>query len=797
MLIAAIRHTLRGMRRSPGFAAVAIATLALGIGANAAVFSVADAMLIEPLPFERSERLVSLWEARTSEGHGSSVAPANLAEYQAARSLSHVAAYTRISKSLTGAGEPEQLRGEAVTWNLFDTLGVRPALGRTFRPEEDRRGAARVVILTHSVWRRRFGADPAALGRAIVLNDEPHDIVGVMPEWYRPLSQLYSGHTIDFFAPAAQTVDLVGDRVGQSISAVARLAPGMSIAHARAELEGISGDIGVRFPAAAGLTARLAPLRDLFVGDLRLSLIVLLSAAGLVLLIACVNVANLMIVRGMGQQREVAIRMAVGATSTRILQDLALRGMVLSIIGGAAGLACGLWTRDLLVTIAPATFPALDGLALNWRVFAVTAAFSIAAGTLAGLAPALHVDQRGVAMVLLAGALTTSASRSIARWRGLLMAAEVAAALMLAIGAGLLVRSLARLMAVDLGFEPRGVLLMTLRPPETRYPDQAARARLFAEIELRIAAIPTVDAVSFASEFPLRGGGTRRFLAAGAEVRAGYQIVSPGYFATLGIPLRRGRGLTRDDRKGTPPVAIVSESFARRFHPGDPLGQRLGGSPLPTDFTIVGIVADMRRDGKAANLTPQVYVSAAQTDAYSMRLSEIAVRGDGDPYSLVPSIQRAIWSVDRDQPITHIQTLDGAVAQTMAGHRFNMTLLSALAGLAFLLAVVGVYGVVAHAAAQRTREIGIRMALGADRHRVVALVAAGALKWVMAGLAAGLAGAAVAARFMKAMLFGVAPHDFATFAAAGLLMALVAIVASYLPARRAAGIDPASTLRAE
>ena len=811
MLLTAIRHTFRLIRRSPGFAAVAVATLALGIGANAAVFSVADAILLEPLPYSQPERLVRLWEARTAEQRASSVTPVKLAEYRAARSLSHVAGYTRMSKSLTGAGAPEQLRGEAVTWNLFDTLGVQPALGRTFRPEEDQPAGARVVVLTDDVWRRRFGGDAAILGKTIVLNGEPHEVVGVMPAGYQPLSQLRSGYTIHFFAPAARTVDFVDPGATHSISVVARLAAGVSIDQAGAELEGISRAIAVRFGADAGMTARLAPLRDLVAGDLRVSLFVLSSAAGLVLLIACANVANLMIVRGIGQQREVAIRMAVGATPARLVRELALRGLVLGVIGGAAGLACGLWTRDLLVALAPVTFPALDGLELNWRVVAVTSAFSIAAGTAAGLAPALQLRRGTVAPALQAAALTTSGAASVARWRGLLMATEVAAALMLAIGAGLLVRSLATLTAVDLGFEPRGVLVLTLRPPETRYPDHAARTRLFTVIEERIAALPMVEAVSFASEFPLRGGGTTAFVIDGARVRAGYQTVSPGYFATLGIPLIRGRGLTPDDRDAASDAAVVSESFARRFHPRAAIGQRfhrstsltagrstsLTASPKPSEFTIVGIVGDARRDGKSADMTPQVYISAANANAPANPLAEIAVRAGGNPYALVPSIERAIWSVDPDQPITNVQTIDDAVAETMAGRRFNMTLLGTMAGLAFLLALIGVYGVVAHAAAQRTREIGIRIALGADRQRVVALVVAGSLKWAVAGMAIGLAGALVAGRFMRALLFGVAPHDAATLAGAGLLMAVVALGASYIPARRAASLDPASALRAE
>jgi putative ABC transport system permease protein len=796
MLFDAIRHTLRLLKRAPGFATVAVATLALGIGANAAVFSVADAILLEPLPYANPDRLVRLWEARTPEQRATSVAPAKLAEYRAVRSLSHVAGFTRISKSLTGAGPPEQLRGEAVTWNLFETLGVQPALGRAFRPEEDRSGGARVVILTDGVWRRRFGTDPAILGKTIVLNGEPHEVVGVMPEKYQPVSQLRSGYTIHFLAPAAQTVNFTAlDE--QSITAVARLAPGVSVAQARAELEAASKETGRRVAANTGLVARLAPLGDLVVGDLRVSLMVLLAASALVLLVACVNVANLMIVRAIGERREVAIRMALGATRGRIMRELGLRGIVFGVIGGAAGLGCGLWTRDALVALAPVTFPALDGPALSWRVLAVMAALSIGAGTLAALAPALHTGRGAVVPALQAGAITTSGARSITRWRGVLMAAEIAAALMLAVGAGLLVRTIERLAAVELGFEPRGVLVMTMRPPDGRYPDQPSRARLFGEIEQRIAAILNVEAVSFASEFPLRGGGTTLFLVDGEQVRAGDQFVSPGYFATLGIPLTRGRGLSADDRNGTAPVAVVSQSFARRFRARDPLGQRFRRARQTGDYTVVGIAADTRRDGKAADMTPQVYLSVAQTDVYTTRLSEIAVRTVGDPYLLVPSIQRAIWSVDRDQPITNIQTLDGAVAETMAGRRFNMTLLTALAGLAFLLATVGVYGVVAHAAAQRTREIGIRIALGADRYRVVGLVVAGTLKWAAAGTAAGFAAAIGAARFMTTLLFGVTPYDGWTFATAGLSIVLVALGASYIPARRAARIDPVRALRAE
>ncbi len=813
MLVHQIRYTLRTLRRAPGFTAIAILTVALGVGANTAVFSVVDGVLLRPLAYAHPDRLVKISEVPASRRVSSryDVEAASLQHYRLARSFEGLAGYNRMSRSLTGSGDPVQVRGEEVTTNLFAVLGASAAIGRVFGPDEDDPGGRHVVILTDAFWRATFGGDRAIVGRTLRFNGEPYVVIGVMPPRFRALSEHRSGFTISFFMPAA--FDGAGASGGRrSISVVGRLRPDASIDGAREELRGLSDDLGRRSPnTRRGLTTVVTPLLDAIVGDVRPSLLVMLAAVGLVLVIACVNLANLLIVRAIGQGREVAIRMAIGATRAQLTIDLALRGLILGVFGGAAGLLCGVWTRNLLASLAPITMPRMDDLALSPRVLAVTFALAAITGIVAGLLPAVQLWRGDAAPTLRASALTTSGVRSVARWRGLLMAAEIAAALTLAVGAGLLVRSLMRLAAVDLGFVAEDVLLFTVNPPDTKYRDEASRVALFEEIERRVAAIPGVASAAVANEFPLRGGGQSRVIIAGDAAtggedvrRAGFQAVSPGYFATLQIPLVRGRLLAAGDRAGAPPAAVVSETFARRFLAGrDPIGQRFresqpgAGSP---ELTIVGVVRDARRDGPSADLIPLVYVAAAQPDTYRERthLFEVAVRAAGtDPHALLRAIQQAVWSIDPSQPITNVLTLNEVIAGSTAERRFNMTLLSAVAILALGLAIVGVYGVVAHAAAQRTREIGIRLALGAARHHVLSLVIASSLRWAVLGVAVGLAGAYAGTRFLAALLFGVTPTDPATFAGLAALMLGVAAVASYLPARRAASVSPMSALRAD
>jgi predicted permease len=814
MLIHQIRYTLRTLRRTPGFTAMAVLIVALGVGANTAVFSVVDGVLLRPLPYAQPDRLVKLSEvpaARRVSAARYDTDAASLQHYRLARSFEALGGYNRMSWSLTGSGDPAQIRGEEVTTNIFAVLGASAAIGRVFGPDEDDPGGRHVVILTDAFWRARFGGDRAILGRTLTFNGEPYEVIGVMPPRFRALSEHRSGYTISFFTPAAFD-DAAASGRRRSISVVGRLKPGASIESAREELRTLSDDLSRRRPDThRGLTAVITPLHEAIVGDVRPSLLVMLGAVGLVLAIACVNLANLLIVRAIGQGREVAIRMAIGASHAQITIDLALRGLILGVLGGATGLVCGLWTRNLLASLAPITMPRMDDLAFSPRVLAFTFALATITGIAAGLLPAVQLWRGDAAPSLRATAATTSGARSIARWRGLLMSAEIAAALTLAVGAGLLVQTLMRLAAVDLGFQAQNVLLFTVAPPDTKYRDEAARVALFEEIERRVASIPGVASAAVANEFPLRGGGQYRVTIAGDAAsgddsvrRAGFQAVSPGYFATLRIPLVRGRLLAAVDRAGAPPAAVVSESFARRFLAGrDPIGQRFRESQIGADspeLTIVGIVRDARRDGPGADLIPLVYLAAAQPETYSERthLWEVAVRATGtDPRALLPAIQRAVWSIDPVQPITNVLTMDDVIAGSTAERRFNMTLLSAVAILALGLAIVGVYGVAAHAAAQRTREIGIRIALGAGRRHVLSLVIASGLRWALLGVVVGLAGAYAGTRVLAGLLFGITPTDLGTFAGLAALMLGLAALASYVPARRAASLNPISALRGD
>ena len=805
MLFQHLRYTLRLLRKSPGFTAVAVLTLALGIGANTAVFSVVDAVMLRPLPYTAPGRLVSLWETNDQRpGSRNNVAPANLVDYtRANRTFDGLAGIASTSMSLTRAGAPEQLLGEAVTASLFAVLDVAPAIGRPFLAEEDRPGGEHVVILSDALWRGRFAADPNIAGRSIMLNGEPYEVVGVMPASFRPLTQYRSTVPVVFFVPAAYPDELLANHGDHEISVVGRMKPGVTIEQAQADLRTISEDLGRRFPDTnQSVRALIRPLNDDIVRDVRVSLLVMFGAVGLVLLIACVNIANLLIVRAIGQRQEIAIRMALGASRGQIAIEMVTRALVLGAIGGAAGLLCGVWTRDALVAMAPASIPRLDQLAVSPRVLGVTIVLSLATGLLAGVLPALQTSRVDVTPTLKGAGLGASSERTIMRWRGVLMAAEVAAALVLAVGAGLLVRSLMHLNAVGLGFDTDRVLTLNVRLPETKYTDQRMRAAFFQELAGRVRAIPGVQHVAFANQFPMRGGWGGSFAMNGPSgvirADADFQAVSPDYFATLGIPLVRGRLLTEADRDGSLRVAVVSQTFVRRFlGDRDPIGRQFSRSDGAPAITIVGVVGEVRRDGKEAALFQQVYLPAAQTDLYPVRLASLAVRATGDPHVLVSGIQRAVWSIDPDQPITSVRTLDEVLSIASAQRRFNMTLLVSFAGLALALALVGVYGVVAYAVAQRTREIGIRVALGATRRDVVALVVKSGAMWSIAGIVAGLAGAFATSRLISGLLFGVTAGDPATFVTIAAVMVAVALTASYVPARRAASLDPVTALRSE
>jgi putative ABC transport system permease protein len=806
MLVHNIRYTLRLLRRSPGFTATALVTLALGIGANTAVFSVVDGVILRPLPYPEPHRLVSLWENNTRlDPPRSNVAPANLVDYvRSTRTFDGLAGYASTSMSLTKTGTPEQLLGEAITWNYFGVVGTQPALGRAFLPEEDRAGSGHVVILTDALWRARFAGNPDILGRTITLNNESYEVVGVTPPGFQPLTQFRSTVPVVFFVPAAYPDALLANHGDHEIGVVARLKDGVTLAQAQADLDGVTADLARRFPDSnQTVRALVAPMAADIARNVRTSLLVMLGAVGLVLLIACANLANLLIVRAIGQRQEVAIRMAIGATRGQVAAQMLTRDLVLGLLGGAAGLLLGIWTRDVLVALAPSSIPRLDHLTLSGRVLGVTAALSALAGLLAGAVPAIQMSRGDAVPALKGAAANASGARAILRWRGALMAAEIAAALMLAVGAGLLIRSLGRLNAVELGFQTENVLTFLVRLPDAKYATPRERHAFFEALAPRVQALPGVRQVAFANQFPMRGGWGSGIRVAGVpaddQTSADFQAVSPSYFAALGIPLLRGRLLEETDRDGALRVAVVSETFVKRYANGrDPIGLTFsrGGREGPA-ITIVGVVAEIRRDGREAEIAPQVFLSAAQTELYPVRLASVAVRAAGDPRALVPGIQRAVWAIDPDQPITSVRTLDEVLVLASAQRRFTMTLLSWFAALAVGLALVGVYGVVAYAVAQRTREIGIRVALGASRRDVVSLVVRSGLAWALGGIAAGLAGAVAISRAMATLLFEIGPDDPATFATIAIAMLAVAFSATYVPALRAARVDPLVALKGD
>jgi putative ABC transport system permease protein len=651
------RHAFRGLRKAPGFTAVAVATLAVGLGMNVAVFSLVHAVMLRSLPYAEPDHLVSLWEESTRQqpaqfstsgaslggqtAQRTTVAPANLADYAQSPAFADLASFDGAAKNLTGLGTPERLQGEAVSANFFEVLGVKLALGRSFLPEEDRDGAAGAVVLTDYFWRVRLGADTGVLARSITLDAQPYQIVGVLPPGFQSPAQLTLPDRIEFYVPAAYSKELLSSRGDHEVNVIARLRPGMRLRQAQADLDVISAGLGKQFGASnRNIRAAIAPLSADIVRSVRQSLWILLGASALIVLIACVNLANLMLVRATRRQHESSVRMALGAGRWSLVRQFLAESLTLAGAGCAAGLAVGFVLMRLLVWLAPQNIPRIQNVSMDWQVFAAAAAVAILTGLVFGVGPAWQSSQSKPADALKTSARSTGA-RAQARWRSALTAAEIALSLILLVGAGLLLHSFVRVMGVDLGFQPERVLAVGVNLPDVRYSNADRRLGFFEELERRVTALPGVEAAAFANRLPLRGGwGSGLTLESSPDAlrKADFQAVSPGYFETLGMGLERGRLLVRADRKGQPPVAVVNQAFARRFLPGtDAIGRRFHRSSQPW-LTIVGVVNDIRRGGKTGEINPQVYLSAAQTDLYPVRLADFAVRTRTDPRQLVNAV---------------------------------------------------------------------------------------------------------------------------------------------------------------
>ena len=791
----------RRLRRAPGFTLAATATLALAIGANAALFALVDAVVLRPLPYPDAHRLVALVEA--VGGSRNAIAPANIADYRVP-ALESLAAWHFEEIDLSEGGRPETLFAHAVTQDFFAVLGKGPTLGRAFLPEEDREGGAKVVILSDGLWRGRFAADPTVVGHTIRLDRQAYQVVGVLPPDFSPPAGM-AGRTISLYVPAAFPAELLANRGDHETNLVARLSAGASLDEARAEIRAVSERLAREFPDTnRDVRAELVPLDRDVTRAVRGSLLLLWAAVAAVLAIACLNVANLQMVRALSRLREMAITNALGASRARLVAGLLVESLLLAGVGGVLGTALAHGLLAGLVALAPSGTPRIAAAALDGRVLGFTLALTLATGVLFGLLPALAATRSISAGVLQTGGREHS-SRVVLRFRGALVTGQVALALVLLLGATLVVRSMLRLNAVALGFETERVVAARVNLPPLRYPDAARRLAFFEELERRLRARPGVEAVAFANALPLRGGwGTAVELegrpASGARGTddADAQAVSRDYFHTLGVPLLRGRAFAEGDREGAPYVALVNEDFARLFSPqASILGGRVRRGDKAPWIEVVGVVGSLHRDGLDAELTPQIYLPAAQTGIYPVRLADVAVRGDGGPGALAALVRAEVQALDPEQPISRVMGLDEALARGVAPRRFGLALLAGFALTALVLTLVGIYGVAAYSVGQRTPELGVRMALGADGGSIRRLVVRSVLGQVAAGVVVGLPLALVATRALQGLLFEIAPTDPASFALVPVLLLGAGLAAALGPARRAARVDPVAALRWE
>jgi putative ABC transport system permease protein len=801
-LLQDLRYGARMLMKNPGFTLVAVLTLALGIGANAAIFSVINSVLLRPLPYPQPERLVWIWGTNPSadiKQEGASLP--DFADWKAqGQSFAAMGGFTNFSPILTEAGEPERLPGALVTDGFFTALGVSPQLGRVFTPDEDRPDNRRVAVLGHGIWQRRFGGDPGIVGRKITLNGAPYLVVGVMPPGFKhPLPGMRA--PAEVWTPLGIEPATMGRR-SDFLGVVARLKPGVAIGQARSEMDALMRRLEGQYPDSnRGWGVILLPLLERFVGELRPTLYLLLAAVGFLLLIACANVANLLLARATARQREVAIRSALGAGRGRIMRQLLTESALLSALGGAVGLLMAKWGMDALINMSPASLPRLGEVAFDWRVLGAAFGIALVTGLLFGLLPALQAAVPLLNEALKEGGRGADAARG-KRLRSAIVVAEVALALVLSVGAGLMLRSFARLQNVNPGFNPKNVLTASLSLPRAKYEEGPRVVAFYRRLLDEVAAMPGVESAGLVDALPLAGGSYLSFAIEGRPPAdrtpdAEHRVVSPGYFKAMGIPLIRGRMLSEQDHAQAPFATVISETMARRYWPNeDPLGKRinLDDSQTAPWRTIVGIVGDVRNEGLNAEPNPQMYVTFAQAPRQGMSL---VVRGAGDPTGLIAGVRNKVAELDRDQPLYNLRTLEQALAESLARERFGLLLIMAFAGLALLLAAVGVYGVLAYSVTQRTREIGVRLALGASRRDVLRLIAGQGMKLVLAGVGAGLLAAFALTRLMTGLLYGITATDPLAFIVVSALLVVVAFVACWIPARRAAKVDPMVALRFE
>ena len=800
-----IKYGLRGLIKHPTFTAIAIVTLALGIGANTAIFTVVNAVVLRPLPYPDSERLAMLWTTKDANQEQ----PLSFGDYNdlksQAKSFSAIGAASPLwNFTLTGDGEPEPIQGMYVSANLFEILKVAPERGRVFTSDEDRVGGPPVAIISRRLWERRFGADPNAVGKQLSISGVSATIVGVMPAGFQfldPAAEVWAPLSQNQFASSARQVRL--------LSVVGRLNDGVEASEAGAELTNIAQRLAGAYPDAnGGVSLRLVPLHQQVTGKVRPALLLLFGAVGLVLLIACANIINLMLVRGAARHKEIAVRSALGAGRMRLLRQLLTESITLSVLGGAAGVVLGSWGVNALLALNPIPIPSYNKIGIDMTVLVFTLAASVITGIVFGLAPAWQTLRLDLSSALKEGGRGAVVETRQRRLSSLLVIAEMAMAMVLLIGAGLLLRSFARLLDVKPGFTTENLLTMQVGLPNTSYQQPQKRIQFFQQLEATLKAAPEVSEVGVVTRLPLMStlNNITTFLAIeGRDVPVSerpeidFRRASTGYFQAMGIPLLSGRLVTEQDVTNNTGSVVINEAMARRFWPGeDPVGKRIStatSSGQHTQWqTIVGVVGSVRHLGLDIEPRPEIYYHTNTVPPFG---PVVVIRTTSDPKRLISIARAKVRELDRAVPISNVNTMEELVAQSVAQRRFGMFLLGAFAVLALLLAAIGIYGVVSYSVTQRTQEIGVRMALGASAADVLKLVLRNGMSLALIGVGLGLAGAFALTRLMSKLLFEVTPTDVTTFALVSVGLIAVALLACYLPARRAMKVDPLEALRYE
>jgi putative ABC transport system permease protein len=810
-LVQDIRYGIRMLLKSPALSIVATVALALGIGANTAIFSVVNGVLLRPLPFPNPDALMAVFETDQQRGQmrGSYSYPNFFDLREQNNVFEKIAAYHSSDYILTGSGDATRLQGAVVTWDIFPLLGVAPELGRSFVSEEDKPGeTGRVVVLSHALFEKRFNSDPGLINQSITLDGYKYTVIGVMPRAFQfPVQNEPVELWTTIAGDAAGVSPMTAQRGAHFLNLVARLKSGVTQDQAQADVNTIATRLQQQYPdtnSRKGMFVETA--LHALVGDVRFPLLMLLGAVACVLLIACANVANLLLARATSRYKEMAIRSALGASRVRVIRQMLTESVLLAVVGGGIGLVLAVWWSDLLIALGKEDIPRALQVGVDWRVLSFTAGLSILTGLVFGVVPAFHSSKTELTDSLKEGRGAGGGSRRN-RMRSTLVVVELAVAVVLLVGAGLLIQSLWRLQKVNSGLNPENVLTLSVTLPDVKY-DGEKQSQFFQQLRSKLEALPGVQSASAVLPLPLSGDRFNlsfqidgRPVPKKDEPVADFFGADAGYFKTMGIPVLKGRDFNQFDQHRSTPVIIVNETFARTHFPGeDAIGKRIqpGISTFDNEKApmreIVGVVGDVRNRGLDTPARPAFYDPITQVPFPQM---SVVVKTTGDPHSLIPTITREVTQFDKELPVFSVKTMDEYLASSVAAPRFNTTLLSIFAGVALVLTIIGLYGVMSYSVAQRTNEIGIRLALGAQTGNVVSLVVAQGLRLVLLGLAIGLAGAFAASRIVKSLLFGVTTKDPLTFALAAGLLGAVGLLACYLPARRATKVDPIEALRCE